>query len=601
MDPVTKHDRAPPIDQTPLAPSARTRARPLVSLLGALCAGLVLPGLLLATIGLWQSGMPLSRLLAVVGGFGAAMLLLSGALAAVFGRRITAAIAALADQAKALGRGGPQRTVETPIREVNRVGDVLARSRAALRDTEKRFRLIFSQANIGISIARTDGVMIDANPGLCQMLGCTREELMSRSAFELTHPDDRDETLRLVREIVAGTRDGYRVEKRFIGKDSRPIWVDVSVSAVRDASNSVLFGIAVAQDITARKQAEAALRARSQELQTVLDTVPVGVWFTRDPKGEIVEGNRYVHAMVQMPLDGDPRLQVSPQAPLPFRSYQDGQEISPSRTGLFRALAGEDIRDFNRTLVRADGTAIEVTGSASPLRDADGNIVGAVAAAIDVTEQKRREKQVRLIMRELTHRSKNLLAVIQGIARQTAKRCADINDFERRFNARIASLAHSHDLLVQQDWQGVAMAELVKVQLEPFVEDFARRVSAAGPALLLTPEAAQNVGLALHELATNAAKYGSLSAAGGLVEVAWQLDPVGTEPRRFHLSWRESGGSAVAPPKHQGFGRIVLERIVAQALEAAVAMEFERGGVIWQLSVPDKFVVGASAAKSAAH
>jgi two-component sensor histidine kinase len=195
-------------------------------------------------------------------------------------------------------------------------------------------------------------------------------------------------------------------------------------------------------------------------------------------------------------------------------------------------------------------------------------------------------------MREVTHRSKNLLAVIQAMARQTKLASRDVNDFEVRFSGRLQALAASHDLLVQRDWHGVALPELVRSQLAHYLDHHATQITIEGPGLIVTPEAAQNIGLAVHELSTNAAKYGALSVPEGRVSVCWsQANSGGIE--RVHMSWMESGGPEVVPPSRKGFGQLVTEQLTARALQGTADLQFGAAGVSWKLDIPASHLLAA--------
>ena len=159
-----------------------------------------------------------------------------------------------------------------------------------------------------------------------------------------------------------------------------------------------------------------------------------------------------------------------------------------------------------------------------PLRNEAGDIVGLTCAAVDVTERKEGEAHLRLLMRELTHRSKNLLAVIQAMARQTARHAGSIEGFLNQFSARLQALAASHDLLVRESWHGASLRELIKSQLGAYIDSGEGQVAIDGAPVALKPEAAQNLGLALHELAVNAANFGALSVPGGRVSITWGTD-----------------------------------------------------------------------------
>ena len=220
----------------------------------------------------------------------------------------------------------------------------------------------------------------------------------------------------------------------------------------------------------------------------------------------------------------------------------------------------------------------------------DGRAMRMVGIARDVTERRQREAHVHMLMREIAHRSKNLLAVIQAMARQTATAGGTAKDFESRFTARLEALAGSQDLLVMQDWHGASIRDLARSQLVHYADLIGQRITVEGPDLLLKPEAAQNIGLALHELSTNAAKYGALSNKTGSVRLQWALDARDGDPI-LRMIWEETGGPPVAPPAREGFGHKVLKRIAAHALEGKVTLDFAEGGLIWRMEIPTSYIV----------
>jgi len=206
-------------------------------------------------------------------------------------------------------------------------------------------------------------------------------------------------------------------------------------------------------------------------------------------------------------------------------------------------------------------------------------------------ERQASEQQLRLLLRELTHRSKNLLAVIQAIARQTARQTATVDEFLDRFGARLHAIGMSHDLLVADDWQGASLRMLVEQQLEQHMDEHmdgsAARVAIEGEDVVLKPQAVHNLGMALHELTANAEKYGSLSKPEGAVHVGWQ---VCEEEKALKLTWEERGGPDVQEPSRSGFGRAMIEDIVGQALAGEVALSFPVTGVRCEIVIPASLI-----------
>lgn len=213
---------------------------------------------------------------------------------------------------------------------------------------------------------------------------------------------------------------------------------------------------------------------------------------------------------------------------------------------------------------------------------AEVNAIGtALVEAAQLREQA--EQQILLLMREVNHRSKNMLAVVQAIARQMP--ASDPKQFVRQFSDRIVGLAASQDLLIESNWQGVRVADLVRSQLALFRELIGTRIDISGPPVRLQPPAAQAIGMALHELATNASKYGALADGNGRVSVSWRLAGSGEE-RQFVLEWVEKDGPPVKPPERRGFGYTIMVAMVEKTLDGKVEMDYAPSGVTWRVVAP---------------
>jgi two-component sensor histidine kinase len=241
--------------------------------------------------------------------------------------------------------------------------------------------------------------------------------------------------------------------------------------------------------------------------------------------------------------------------------------------------------------------AISFSNTGLPEADRTLDALASTARVFEQHDKERdeREAHVRLIMRELSHRSKNLLAIVLAIARQTSRHTTSFSDFESRFNSRIQALADAHDLLVEQQWSGAPIDDLVKAQLAAFGVE---KVTCRGERILLKAEAVQNVALALHELATNASKYGALSVPAGKVNIDWVREPAESGERNLRLTWRESGGPPVTAPSQKGFGCFVLERVTVNALGEG-KLEFNPDGLVWTCIIRPEHLVNDAAGDAA--
>ena len=218
-------------------------------------------------------------------------------------------------------------------------------------------------------------------------------------------------------------------------------------------------------------------------------------------------------------------------------------------------------------------------------RDGEGKPTLIFGVNYDITERKLGDERQRLLLRELNHRVKNTLATVQALATQTVRHARRPSEFLEAFSARLQALGAAHSLLSDREWRGIGISELARMEVKPFDSSDTPRITISGPELLLSPDQAVGLGLILHELASNALKYGSLSVPSGKVELAWKTQ--GRKgARRLALTWSESGGPEVEPPDRQGFGSILIRRSLAKVIDSDVTHEFRPGGVFAEISMP---------------
>jgi PAS domain S-box-containing protein len=330
-------------------------------------------------------------------------------------------------------------------------------------------------------------------------------------------------------------------------------------------------------DISERREMQQELRARDELLTLAEESAGIGIWVADLGEGTLVATPQFYRLLGIDPVAGPVPLDLP-------RQYRHPEDRDGVTSGFADAMArGSDTHDSEYRIIRPSGEVRWIFGRGRVIRDASGRPWRYSGVDIDITEKKKQEEHLRTVMGELLHRTNNLLAVVQGFARQTARGSGSLAEFIPKFGARLQGLGESSVLLARQDWRGANLDALIRAQATPFAEP--SRLTLSGPPVLLSPRAVQNVGLALHELFTNATKYGALSIPGGHVDVGWSVAGEGPE-RTLTVRWREHGGPPVARPRRAGFGRVVAEQLIANALEARVMTSFASEGVTWTLELP---------------
>jgi PAS domain S-box-containing protein len=454
------------------------------------------------------------------------------------------------------------------------------RATEALEESESRLRLAQSAASIATIDWDfvTDRAIWSSN--FEQVFGVSREAIAGRPSYEaflaFVHPDDRPNMdAMLLRLLKSG--GVFSEEFRIVKPDGAVCWIATRGEVICDHKGRPRRLIGSNFDITEQRAGEERLKRSLSIIALAIEAGETGVW-TSDVVARTSVCDERARAIFDLD-EGDS---------IDFELF--GSRVHPD---VFAAAlkSGEKFTLESRIL-RRDGVVrwVSIRGKAEqdPLTGQATTMAGIV---LDVTERRERETHLQGLLRELSHRSKNLLAVIQAMARQTATGSSSVADFQERFAARLQALAASHDLLVAADWHGASMADIAHSQIDYFLDPVASRIKIDGSPLLLRPDAAQNIGLALHELSANAVKYGALANATGTVDLAWSLPPGEPGARQLRIVWRESGGPRVEKPKARGFGRAVIERVVAQALEGEAAVDFQPSGLTWTLDIPDRHIL----------
>jgi PAS domain S-box-containing protein len=390
-----------------------------------------------------------------------------------------------------------------------------------------------------------------------------------------------------LRKRHIGHRNKYGLEPRLrpmgIGlepagrrADGTTFPVDVMLNEIKHLDEPMV--LAVVRDATERQAAEEALRQCRTMFEKFYEHSPDALVVV-DETGKIDRVNVEAEGLFGLSRERMLGQSIEMLVPERLRERHLAHRVSYMKNPKKRPM-GTDLKLFAQ---RADGSEFPVDIMLSPIEIEQRRVVLAVVR--DITERKRAEAQVQLLLREVNHRAKNILSVVQAMAQRTA--ASSSQEFISRLSERIRGLSASNDLLVRNQWQNVPLAELVRSQLAHFGDLLENRIAVRGPDLRIKAAAAQVVGMALHELATNAGKYGALSTDTGRVEIVWRLERAGgAGAPTFTMEWSENGGPTVVTPTRRGFGWSVLCELTKASLGADVTLEYPPTGVIWRLGCP---------------
>ncbi|RIA47687.1 PAS domain-containing protein [Dichotomicrobium thermohalophilum] len=563
-------------------------------------------------------------------------------------------------------------------------------------EAENRFRATFEQAAVGMAHVGLDGRFLRINAKLCDITGYSREELQQLTFQEITHPDDLDADLNLANQLWAGTIPFYQIEKRYLRADGSYVWINLTASAGRDPNGQLNYGIAVIEDISAKKEAEA-LRADEELQRMALSAANAGAWtydFAIDKQAWSAEtheifgvapsapppnyeawlsscvdprdrhlfdaalsdaisgyrndfsiefrflhpnkGPRWLLSLGKIVCDAESKpirayglnLDVSEQRELQqalresearlrmamaageigvwdwdiasgrvrwsenlscfmrmepqvyegrienFRDFLHPDDRDRVEAAIQDALAGKSDYQIEFRMQNPEGRVRWTETRAIVLRDRDGRPTRMIGVDMEITRRKAEEAHRDLLAAELNHRVKNILALVEATMMLTWHSAPSPEAFRDAFSARLHAIARGNDLLVQSEWRPVHLANVVESALAAFGS--AHRIALPDVPVHLAPKAALALNLILHELGTNAAKYGALSVPEGVVSVACSLRE--GEPDTLVCKWKETGGPQVHPPSRKGFGSTLIEETARSDLGGTASLSYPPDG-----------------------
>jgi PAS domain S-box-containing protein len=353
--------------------------------------------------------------------------------------------------------------------------------------------------------------------------------------------------------------------------------VDCNTFSILDPETGARLAIAFSlRDIREQKWAEQALRDGEARMKAIFDSAVDGI-VSINERGVIESLNPAVEAIFGYARDELVGQNVKILMPEPYRREHD-QYLRNYRHTSQRKIIGIGREVLGR---RKDGSVFPLDLSVSEVLLGDRRLFTGLIR--DITERKQAEAHRNLLMAELSHRVKNTLATIISIAQRSFQDVVSLDDARAGFEGRVRALAQTHNRLAETSWSGADLRDVASDEIEPYRRGEAGDIAVSGPALRLNPKSAIILGMAFHELATNAAKHGALSVAKGRVDVSWEVTAPGGQ---LMISWAESGGPPVRPPQRQGFGRFLLERGVAMELQGKVQLAFDAGGLRCVIACP---------------
>jgi PAS domain S-box-containing protein len=431
---------------------------------------------------------------------------------------------------------------------------------------------IFDAARDALIVLRQDLRVQAANETFYTKFQVDPHETEGRLIYELGNGQWNIPRLRDLLETILPANDSF--DDFFVEHDFRQIGHRVMLLNARRVDHLQLILLAI-EDVTERTRVEEARRAGEERLRRVLETDAVGVMFF-DATGTLVDAND-----VFLRMTGYTREEVKARE-LTWRRMTPAKWVEISEAQMQKLAETGRIGPYEKEYILKDGSYSWMMFAGRQLDDRT-----LVEYCIDISDRKHAEMERELLIHELSHRVKNVFAVIQSMATQSRARNQTAISFRQAFLDRLAALARAHCMLLDAEWQGATLDMLVANAVQAYLIDHPEAITVAGEPIALTPGHSVAISMVLHELGTNAAKYGALSHSNGRLRVEWRNADLHGRPE-VELIWEERGGTGVAPPAERGFGSQLIEQAVSYQLGGRVTMDYAPEGLVCRISFPLK-------------
>jgi len=468
-------------------------------------------------------------------------------------------------------------TVLEVNRDVTEIRALAVRQASLVRElsaSAAKFEALFNQSGIFAGITDLQGFLREANNLSLEWCGYTREQVLGKPFWETPWWRGSEEVKARIRFATDQAAAGvvFREELPYWLGDGRERIVDFAMNPIRDPSGSVMFLHPTGIDVTDRKQAETALRESEQRLRWISSVVESSddAIVSKNLDGIISSWNRAAERLFNYTAEeaiGQPITMIIPH-----------DRLDEEREILTRIRRGERIDHFETVRQRKHGGLVNISLTVSPVKNSEGKTVGASKIARDITEQKRNREQIGILAREAEHRSKNILSNAQAIVNLSQSDTPD--GLKRVISGRIQAMSNVHSLFVETRWIGAEVSAIARQELAPYLDERAARVHLEGAETVLEPGAAQAVAVVLHELATNASKYGALSDTNGRIRLTWSRSADG----ELALRWTEFGGPRVTAPERRGFGSRLIEGTIGQ-LGGKANFDWQPQGLLCEITL----------------
>jgi PAS domain S-box-containing protein len=436
--------------------------------------------------------------------------------------------------------------------------------------SERLGRIVEEAASEVYVFSADDFRFLLVNKGARENLGYSIEELSRLTPWDLKPNIDRESFLSLVGPLQTGEISRLDFDTVHRRKDGTHYNVAVKLQLFADGDDAVFY--AAIQDTTEHRKVEAELRDTARRLDGILGNTTMAV-FLMDERQHCVFMNRAAEKLTGYDFHetvGRPLHDVI------HHSYPDGSPYPLSECAIDRAFPEQAGTQGEEVFVHKDGSFYPVAFTASPIHDDTATVIGTVIEARDISEDKRHEETRKLLMHEVDHRARNVLSIVQSLTRLT--HAEDLATYKEVLAGRIGALARAQTSLASRRWEEGRLEDVVRDELETLCPKDS--VDMQGPEIRLSPEQVQPISMLLHELATNANKYGACSRGGGRISVSWTLGE-----RRVTILWRESGGPPVVAPTREGFGSSLKASVVRQ-LNGVINRRWEPAGLVVEVAFP---------------